>query len=146
MPRRSTWGITPRDSIAAECALRGKAAVAGDCIALLAGRPPDPELLRALAGPGTSKFFDGGEHVDTYWYRVWALRGLLWNWDDRATEAVCAALEDDHWRVREMAAKVAAKHLVGEASVSLAALRDDSVPRVRGAAERALARLSEADA
>jgi hypothetical protein len=45
-----------------------------------------------------------------------------------------------------MAAKVVAKHLVGEASSAVAELRDDPVPSVRRAAERALIRLSDADA
>lgn len=145
MARRSTWGITPRESIEAECARRGKDAVVADCVALLQGEE-DPELLRSLAGPGAEKFFDGGEHDDTYWFRVWALRGLLWAWDPRATDCVCAAFEDEAWRVREMAAKVVARHLVGEATEGVAGLRDDPVPRVRAAAERALVRLSDADA
>ena len=145
MARRSTWGITPRESIAAECARRGKDAVVADCIALLQGEE-DPELLRSLAGPGAEKFFDGGEHHDTYWFRVWALRGLLWAWDARAADCVCSAFDDEAWRVREMAAKVAARHLVGEATAGVARLRDDPVPRVRTAAERALVRLSDADA
>jgi hypothetical protein len=55
-------------------------------------------------------------------------------------------MADEHWRVREMAAKVAARHLVDEATTALADLRDDSVPRVRAAAERALVRLARADA
>jgi hypothetical protein len=45
-----------------------------------------------------------------------------------------------------MAAKVVARHLVGEATATVAELRDDPVPRVRKAAERALVRLSRADA
>jgi HEAT repeat protein len=134
-----------RERIEAGCARRGKEAVAADCIALLEGES-NPELLRSLAGPGAEKFFDGAEHKDTYWFRVWALRGLLWSWDSRAGDSVCEALSDDSWRVREMAAKVVAKHLVGEASSAVAELRDDPVPRVRTAAERALIRLSDGDA
>mgnify|MGYP006137620203 CR=1 FL=1 len=45
-----------------------------------------------------------------YWLRVWATRGLLWAWDDIALETVGAALDDDAWRVREMAVKVVARH------------------------------------
>jgi HEAT repeats len=145
MTRRSIRGITPRERVEAECARRGKDAVVTDCIALLQGEE-DPDLLRALAGPGAEKFFDGREHHDTYWFRVWALRGLLWAWDPRATECIRAAFADEAWRVREMAAKVVARHLVGEATEGVARLRDDPVPRVRAAAERALVRLSDADA
>lgn len=137
--------LTPRERIRAECARRGKDAVLRDCLALLDGSS-DPELTRSLAGRGAAKYFDGQPHDDTYWFRVWALRGLLWSWDDRATAHVLRALDDEAWRVREMAAKVVARHLVGEATTSVAARRDDPVPRVRRAAERALVRLSEADA
>lgn len=137
--------ITPRERIRAECARRGAEAVLADCLALLEGAT-DPELTRSLVGRGAEKYFDGGEHDDTYWFRVWAMRGLLWSWDRRATDHVVAALDDEAWRVREMAAKVVARHLVGEATAAVARRRDDSVPRVRRAAERALVRLAEADA
>ncbi|HET7660164.1 MAG TPA: HEAT repeat domain-containing protein [Oryzihumus sp.] len=141
MPARSIWGITPREQIAAECARRGSDAVVADCLALFDGAD-DPALLLSLAGPGARKYLDGQEHTDTYWFRVWALRGLLWNWDSRATAVVCRALTDEAWRVREMAAKVVARHLVGEATGAVAALREDPVPRVRQAAQRALVRLT----
>lgn len=118
MPRGPIWGTSPRESIAAECARRGKDAVVAGCIELVRGEQSDPDLLR----------------------------GLLWSWDPRAAGTVCAAMADEHWRVREMAAKVAARHLVDEATTALADLRDDSVPRVRAAAERALVRLARADA
>ncbi len=97
-------------------------------------------------GREADKFFDGNEHQDTYWFRVWALRGLLWSWDPSASDAVREALSDGSWRVREMAAKVVARHIMGEARSLVAELRDDPVPRVRSAAERALVRLSNADA
>ena len=45
-----------------------------------------------------------------------------------------------------MAAKVVARNLLGDALPAVAELGDDSVPRVRRAAERALVRLSAADA
>jgi hypothetical protein len=137
---------TPRHRIEAECARRGKDAVVADCVALLQGEPPTPDLLRPLAGPGARKFFDGREHDDTYWFRVWALRGLLWAWDDSAAHEVSLATGDESWRVREMAAKVVARHLVASALSDVAGLRDDPVPRVRRAAERALIRLTEAGA
>jgi hypothetical protein len=93
-PMASRWGITPREHIEAECARRGKEAVLADCLTLLDGST-DPELVRSLTGPSADKYFDGGHHEDVYWFRVWALRGLLWSWDERATPAVCAALGDD---------------------------------------------------
>jgi hypothetical protein len=146
MATNSIWGITPREHIQAQCAALGKDAFVAGCIRLVRGQPPDLETLRSVAGPAADKYFDGREHEDTYWFRVWGMRGLLWAWDDAARACVSAALRDEHWRVREMAAKVVARHLVGEATATVAELRDDPVPRVRNAAERALVRLSRADA
>jgi HEAT repeat protein len=138
--------VTPRERIDAEASRRGARAFATDCVALLDGTGDDPGLLRCLGGRGAEKFLDGGRHDDTYWLRVWALRGLLWCWDPSAAEAVRAALGDDVWRVREMAARVVARHLVDSAFATVADLHDDPVPRVRAAAHRALVRLSAAGA
>ena len=135
-----TDGLSPRQRAEMECARRGKDAVVSDCLDLLRGET-DLHLLQSVAGAGANKYFDGREHEDTYWFRVWALRTLLWAWDDRAALAVRAATTDEAWRVREMAAKVVARRLVTEAGPAVAALRDDPVPRVRAAAERATARL-----
>jgi hypothetical protein len=140
MARRSISDTTPQKRIEAARVRQGRDAVVADCVAVLQGGT-DPGILRYLAGPGVEKFFDGKEHHDTYWFRVWALRGLLWCFDVSASGHVCAALTDDSWRVREMAAKVVAKHLVGDATAAVATLRDDPIPRVRQAAERALIRL-----
>jgi hypothetical protein len=138
----SHWGLTPRQSIEAECARRGHAAVVAGCVGLVVGDDVDPDLVVALAGPGADKFLDGRPHDDTYWLRVWGARGLLWAWDGSALGAVRRALGDDAWRVREMAAKVVARHLVGDVLAEVAALRDDPVPRVRAAATRAVAALT----
>ena len=77
---------------------------------------------------------------------MWAARGLLWAWDDAALPSLTAALDDEAWRVREMALKVVARHRLGEALTAVADLQEDPVPRVRAAASRALMRLVEADA
>jgi hypothetical protein len=106
----------------------------------------DDALLLALGGPAAAKFFDGRVHHDHYWWRVWGARGLLWAWDDVAAGAVVTALGDESWRVREMGLKVVARHLVGEALAAAAGLRQDPVPRVRAAAERAVVLLTEAGA
>jgi HEAT repeats len=138
--------VTPRVRIASECARRGREAVLADCLALLRG-DTDLGRLTSVVGPESlAKYTDGREHDDTYWFRVWALRALLWSWDDSATDAVCAALTDEAWRAREMAAKVVARHLVSPALPILTELRDDPVPRVRAAAERALVALTAAGA
>ncbi len=143
----SFWGLTPRQSVEAECARRGKAAVVAGCIELLAGRTADSALVVALGGPPARWEGSGGEGAGPdYWLRVWAARGLLWAWEDAALPTLVAALGDNSWRVRELAAKVVARHGLGGASSAVSALRDDPVLRVRAAAARAVIRLTAAQA
>ncbi|KUL24379.1 HEAT repeat domain-containing protein [Actinoplanes awajinensis] len=146
MPITSRWGVTPRQSIAAECVRNGPAAVVKACLRLIADGEGDPGMILVLGGPAGRHFIGGPPRDDRYWLRVWGLRGLLWNWDDRAVPAVRTALADEAWRVREMAAKVAARHLVGDALPELAGLAADPTPRVRAAAARATRLLTEASA
>lgn len=143
MPAPSSWGKTPRRSIEEECARRGRPAVVAGCVALLSGRDADPELVTALGGPPARRVLTQSAGPD-YWLRVWAARGLLWAWDDTAVAALTLALTDEHWRVREMALKVVARHRVDEALEPAAELQRDPVPRVRAAAGRALTRLASA--
>ena len=142
---------TPRQRIAAERARRGDAALIAGCVALLGGRADDvdDDLIRALGGEAAEHVLDGGEGGRAgYWPRVWAARGLLHGWDDRtaesgvAAEAIIGATRDPAWRVREMAAKVVARHRVGGALDAVVRLRDDPVARVRAAAERAVVTLT----
>jgi HEAT repeat protein len=134
------WRLTPRQSVAAECQRRGKPAVISGCIDLLQGRHDvDDALVLALGGPPAQYVLGGGAGGKAgYWPRVWAARGLLHAWDDRATPVIIQATTDDAWRVREMAAKVIARHRIGDAFTAVAELRDDQVPRVRAAAGRAV--------
>jgi hypothetical protein len=137
--------LTPAQRIAAECARRGRDAFVAGCVALLDGRPGDvdDDLILALGGEHGRSVLDGWNGGRTgYWPRVWAARGLLHAWDDAATDAITRAASDDAWRVRELAAKVIARHGVGDALDAVAALRGDEVPRVRAAAERAVVRLT----
>jgi HEAT repeat protein len=140
----AVWGLTPRQSVAAECQRRGKPAVVSGCIELLKGRyDVDDTLVLALGGPPAQYVLDGDAGGKAgYWPRVWAARGLLHAWDDRATAAIIQATTDESWRVREMAAKVVARHRVGDALAAVVRLRDDQVPRVRAAAERAVVLLT----
>jgi len=143
----SFWGLSPRQSVEAECARRGRAAVVAGCIELLAGRTADCALVVALGGPPARWAGSAGEAPGPdYWLRVWAARGLLWAWEDAALPALVAALGDNSWRVRELAAKVVARHGLGEALSAVSALRDDPVLRVRAAAARAVMRLTAAQA
>ncbi|MDX6197179.1 MAG: hypothetical protein QOJ79_330 [Actinomycetota bacterium] len=107
---------------------------------LLAGADLDP-LMREVFGNQHSPEWLESE-VNAYWLRVWGARGLLWNWDPRAVPSLRAALSDEAWRVREMAAKVVARHLVDEVQPALVELCHDPVPRVRAAAARAVAVLA----
>ncbi|MDQ6875257.1 MAG: HEAT repeat domain-containing protein [Actinomycetota bacterium] len=145
MSTTSRWGQTPRQSIDTACAMRGRDGVVTGCIDLLGGRDVDATLIRSLGGPRAARFLDAAP-PQRYWLRVWGARGLLWAWDDRATPALISALDDEAWRVREMAAKVVARHLVGDALSRVAPLQEDPVPRVRAAAARAVARLARAGA
>jgi hypothetical protein len=65
---------------------------------------------------------------------------------DAATAAIIGALADDAWRVREMAAKVVARHRIGVAFDAVAPLREDPIPRVRAAAHRAVVLLTASHA
>lgn len=139
----SSWGTTPRASIEAECARRGRAAVVEGCRELLRGGVVDADLVVALAGPSAARWLDPGRE-DRYWLRVWGARGLLWAWDDVAVPEVRAALSDESWRVREMCLKAVARNGVDDLLEDVLPLRDDAVPRVRSAASRAVAVLTAA--
>jgi hypothetical protein len=111
------------------------------CLNVLAGTRADADLLWVLGGdsaPGVLAGRQGGP--DGQWPRTWALRAFLYVWDPRAEPAVVAACSDEHWRVREMAAKVMAarKPTSQDSEEALARLLADPVPRVRSAAGRAL--------
>ena len=135
------WGMTPRQSIERECSGRGTSEVVAGCVALLRGEDVDPMLIHALGGPPARWVVEGGQGGPDYWLRVWAARGLLWAWDDSALPVLATALQDPAWRVREMAAKVAARHALGNLLQELGKLCDDPNRRVRAAAERAVTRI-----
>jgi len=137
--------MTPRQSIEAECRRRGKPALTSGCIDLLEAREVDDGLVLALGGAPAEYVLEGHEGgKEGYWPRVWAARGLLHAWDDRATAAIIRAAADDAWRVREMAAMVVARHRIDDALDAMVDLRNDKVPRVRLAAGQAVATLTTA--
>lgn len=120
--------------------------VAG-CVQLILGADSDAALIVALGGPPARRLLAGHLATDQrYWLRVWAARGLLWAWDDSGLDGVRMALGDSAWRVREMAAKVVARHLLGDLLPAVAELQDDPIPRVRAAATRAVTVLTSAGA
>jgi hypothetical protein len=139
--------VTPRRRIEALCADRGTHAVVSGCVALLGGDRSDRQLIISLGGSSARQILLGNSRADEMlWLRVWATRGLLWAWDGTAIDALRGALLDEAWRVREMAAKAVARHLVGGLVNDVANLREDPVGRVRYAAERAVTRLAIARA
>lgn len=105
-----------------------------------------PELLSYLGGPRRGpRFVEFGPGREGYWLRVWPLRALLYVWEPEAGPAVVSALGDEHWRVREMAAKVAVRRELAEAAETAAALTTDPVARVRAAAARVLGATGEGE-
>lgn len=147
MTARSHWGLTPRESIEAESVRRGRQAVIAGCCDLIKGDDADGALILALGGPHARRVLDSDPRAgQRYWLRVWGIRGLLWVWDDSALGAVVIALHDPAWRVRELAAKVVARHHLGDTFPVVVDLRDDPVRRVRAAAARAVAILTQAGA
>lgn len=114
----------------------GEAELVSRCVDVLRGAdPPDVELLGMLGDPSWPP----------YWHRTWALRAFLYVWRPEGVPAVVGALGDEHWRPREMAAKVVALREVGEAADALSPLVSDGTPRVRAAAVRALGAVGEGE-
>lgn len=132
----------PRASVEALVQDIGADAHVKACLRLLAGEEVAGEVVYALGGPPARWAVDGSTSGPDYWLRVWALRGLLWHWQERAAPATIHALNDSSWRVREMACKVLARHLVDEGLAPLVGAQHDDVPRVRAAADRAVRRLT----
>jgi HEAT repeat protein len=110
---------------------------------LLAGAEIDAIMREVFGDQHSPEWLESD--VNQYWLRVWGARGLLWNWDPRAVGAVRTALSDEAWRVREMALKVIARHLVDDLQPLVTELVHDPVPRVRAAASRALTLLATRD-
>lgn len=142
----SLWGTTPRRSIEDACREWGARVVVRRCVQLIGGGDAEPALIAALGGPQAPRFLDAPAD-QRYWLRVWGVRGLLWALSvpdappadgETITAALVGALGDEHWRVREMAAKVVARYRLDDAQPVVAGLLADDTPRVRVAAARAL--------
>lgn len=144
--------VHPSVRVEQACARWGERKVVHRCSQLMGQRPDRPvegeglELAVVLGGLTDPDWLAGGKPPGhAYWARVWAARALLYVWDDAAVPALVAALDDDMWRVRELAAKVVAAREVAQAADRLAGLDDDPVPRVRAAAARALGTVGEVE-
>ena len=130
--------MTPALTLSAMCARRGRAQVVAGCVTLIRGDYSDEPFIRELGGDGAAYILAGHARVDgRYWFRTWGARGLLYVWDDSALPAVVEATSDEHWRVREMAAKVVARHQVDDAlSGGRTAPRRPGSPGARGSRPR----------
>jgi hypothetical protein len=138
-------GGDPAGRVGILVGLTGADVVADWCAGLVLGADPldaDQPPLEWLGGGHATAYTSG---VNAYWPRVWGARGLLHVYRPQAEPAVVAGLSDEHWRVREMCAKVARAHEVGAAAAELHRRCADEVPRVRVAAVRALAVVGEAE-
>ena len=128
--------------IAAAVARFGEDAVVTRSISLIAGNNEGEDFLLYVGGEHARGLINGAPPL--YWPELWGTRALLYVWDDSAAVAVSAALTNQAWRVREMATRVAAARDLPVAE-TLRALLTDDVPRVRGAAARALGALGSQD-
>lgn len=105
------------------------------CLSLLAGNNEGEDFLLYVGGEHARGILEGAPVL--YWPELWGTRALLYVWNDSAVLAVTAALNNQAWRVREMATRVAAARGLDVAPI-LTELLTDEVARVRAAAARAL--------
>lgn len=106
----------------------------------------DAEVALAFGNSSDPDWFAKGKPpTHRYWARVWATRAPRYIWDDAAAPSVIAALADEHWLIREMAAKLAAQRELPGAVAALARCCSDGTPRVRAAAATALGSLGEGE-
>lgn len=121
--------------LAAAVAEYGENTVVLRSLSLLAGNNEGEDFLLYVGGEHARGILDGAPVL--YWPELWGTRALLYVWNDSAVLAVTAALNNQAWRVREMATRVAAARKLDVEPI-LTELLTDEVPRVRAAAARAL--------
>ena len=133
---------TPATRVADAVTILGEDGVVERAIALLAGFNVGDESLLVAGGTHAQGLLDGAPPL--YWPEVWGARVLLYAWNDTATDAVLAGLQNRAWRVREMCTRVAAARNLPAAPYLRELLTDDTA-RVRAAAARALGVLGSVD-
>ncbi len=127
--------------IAVAVAQYGETAVVSRSISLIAGNNEGEDFLLSVGGEHARGIINGAPPL--YWPELWGMRALLYVWNDSATVAVTAGLQNQAWRVREMSCRVSAtRKIMVRAEVT--ALLVDEVPRVRAAAARALGAIGSA--
>lgn len=135
-------GLPLEKRLAAAIARFGEDAVVLRSLSLLAGNNEGDEFLLYVGGEHARGILDGAPVL--YWPELWGTRALLYAWNDSASVAVTAALNNQAWRVREMATRVAAARALPVAG-ELVALLGDEVARVRSSAARALGAVGTRD-
>lgn len=113
----------------------GERGVVDRAVALIGGLSAGDDFLLIVGGTHAQGVLDGAPVL--YWPEVWGMRSLLYVWDDSAADAVASGLQNQAWRVREMAARVVAERGLPVREALLELLTDE-VARVRGAGARAL--------
>jgi hypothetical protein len=101
----------PKVLIERAVSLYGEGEVVEWAVSHLAGSTVPTDMDIALLG--------GSAEWPPYWRQVWGARALLYAWDNSATQAVVAGLSDEHWRVRQMCAKVCRHRELTEGSAKL---------------------------
>lgn len=138
---------TPKLRIEEACRRFGRPEFVRRCEALFRGVTEDSDFIITLGGSAAFRLLnDGIPDHQKYWLRVWAMRGMLWAGPGDNAPLLRDALADSHWRVREMACKVAARHRMGDLLDGVAELEADPIKRVRTAAVRAAAAIVAAEA
>jgi hypothetical protein len=127
--------------IAAAIALWGEREVVDRAVALIGGFSAGDDFLLFVGGRHAQGVLTGAPVL--YWPELWGTRALLYVWHESAADAVGVALQNQAWRVREMAARVSAARSLPVAP-ALAELLTDDVARVRAAAARALGAVGNA--
>ena len=127
--------------IAAAVERYGADAVVTRSISLIAGNNEGEDFLLYVGGEHARGLINGAPPL--YWPELWGMRALLSVWNDSAARAVTAGLQNQAWRVREMACRVSAARGLA-VSAELGVLLADDVARVRAAAARALGEVGDA--
>jgi hypothetical protein len=125
-PHPLTPGALPRDLVAGAVDLFGRDRVIAWCEELLVGRAADDDP----AWPDIA-WLGGTIGWKPYWARTWGARGLLHAGPPARADLVMSALDDEAWRVREMALKVIRRYEIDDPAGAVDALTDDPVERVR---------------
>lgn len=150
-PQPSDLYAHPRALLAEGVSDYGIHTVIDTCLTLIDGHDEYDLLampLTYLGGARARGQLDRGDLAlrgQDHWPRAWGVRGLMYAWLPYAGTGIVTALGDQHWRVRELAAKVVDRHRIAEAAAALLPLLSDDSAQVQVAAIRASATVGGPD-